>query len=236
VILGLLFGPFGALIEALLPTITREQRAQVEESQRLLEVKEKRQRYEEWLRTQTLAQEARARRAERALRRRKLRRELWESTPAWARMAIIGLGIGGAVCVPVVVYGLWPSSDRQEATSGTNMPQPIISPAQVAPAAAEPSKAPTIPQERPRPRPTSRASPPPEQEDNNSVGTEVVTEIEARGRDFEEAGSLESAAICYRILAEDYPNTRQGKAAIEKLKEWGEAVDLKPQAPKAQAP
>ena len=109
-ILGLLFGPFGVLLEALLPTLQpapppsppqgptgKELRAMREEAEREREVLTTRQLKE-------AAESLRLSREQRAYRARR-RRERWEATPDWLKMVLAGLGVGALVCVPIIVAG-----------------------------------------------------------------------------------------------------------------------------------
>ena len=225
-VLGLLFGPFGALIEALLPSISLEERARMEEAERHRELDAKRKWVEERRRAKEIAEKSKAIRAERARRQREFRKKLWQSTPEWARMTIFGLILGFSLCSPVVVYCLLPSSGSPQTREETiPAPRPPIK-GDEAQADAELERDKQHRREESRSRILARIPPlaKPVEEDR------PLDEVDLKAREYERAGDFENAAICYRVLIEENPDTPQAKRAVEKLKKWGKPIDVEDKA------
>jgi hypothetical protein len=119
-VLGFLFGPLGVLIEALLPAgqpkasglTTPEQRAEWERAER--EVARAEQAREEAKAAKAAAEAAELERQDRIARARRkaLRKKQmlaqWQATPDWVKMIFVGLGVGTAVCIPIII--LWSST------------------------------------------------------------------------------------------------------------------------------
>ncbi len=247
-ILGLLFGPLGVLIEAVLPTIAeptspqpqraltgeelerrREQRRRHEallEAQRLAAERE----LEEWrkAREETLRREAEAR--ERYIRETKAAlvqgfRTLWLSLPDWLKMTAVGLVLGLVLCTPFYFY--WPKPftppptgepviSKTKSVAPSPAPQPPIQEKE-AQARAELERDKQYRSEESRSRILARIPPllKPVEEDR------PLDEVDLKAREYEKAGDFENAAICYKVLIEENPDTPQAKRAVEKLSKWG---------------
>jgi hypothetical protein len=115
IFLGVLFGPFGVLIEALLPTlaapaapaspppvVVSEEKLQRERDEKLQREREDYER--QLLRAEWEAEQDYQQAQARKQRRTERRRELWEATPDWAKMIGVGLAVGVVVCVPFFVW------------------------------------------------------------------------------------------------------------------------------------
>jgi uncharacterized membrane protein YeaQ/YmgE (transglycosylase-associated protein family) len=114
-LLGFFLGPYGVLIEALLPTLAQGELAAratriqegiaLEEKQRAEQrEKEKRERPERI--AQQIHQQAKQREEaaqKKAARVESLKRR-WAGTPDWARMVLIGFAVGMALSVPLVTF------------------------------------------------------------------------------------------------------------------------------------
>ena len=243
-ILGLLFGPLGVLIEAVLPTIAeptsaQPQRAPTEED--LERIRELRRRDEanrlaaervleerRKAREETLRKEAEAR--ERYIRETISTivqgiRALRLSLPDWVKMTAVGLVLGLVLCTPFYFY--WPKPFTPPPTG-----EPVISKTK----SVAPSPAPQPPiqeketqyraelerdkQHRPEEsssRILARTPPQPKPVEEDRP----LDEVDVKGREYEKAGDFENAAICYRVLIEENPDTPQAKRGVEKLSQWG---------------
>jgi hypothetical protein len=208
--LGLLFGPLGVLVEALLPVIqnptppvlSREEREFMETEQRLRE-------HEQRKRSEEIARQSEFRRAERA----RLRSERWEATPDWVKMALVGLLAGTALSLPLFMF--LPSSHVPEPE-----PQALVIPGIEAQADANLAKDKQETWQDVRSRILVKVPEKPIDNTSASKSEELDPQLEElveQANRFAQANDLQEASLRYKIIVEDYPGTPQAKEAAEKL-------------------
>jgi peptidyl-prolyl cis-trans isomerase A (cyclophilin A) len=221
-LLGLLFGPFGVLIEALLPTLSADEIAKRQENEKLRLLLARKEEEEIRRRAQEAAAERARWRKEVRQRLWKVRQRLWESTPDWARLALVGIIAGLAICLPLFIF--WPSpyvsEPDHEATTATTEPAKVgvSDPGKEAERRAEVAleqdkreRAQRLQAEIVGREPAAPA-PIPEEMDPQ------LQDILSLAQRHEVEGDLEAATVCYRVIIEEYPKTKQAREASEKLK------------------
>jgi hypothetical protein len=229
-LLGVLFGPLGAIIEALLPSISLEEQARLREAEKQgwQEVRRKeeelyRQRMIRWAEQARLTRELKNRKWE-SLKNRmwestadwaKLKNRMWESTPDWAKMSAVGILVGFSLSIPLFIY--WPGPYRPDPLPEAKPPQEEI---KKNPAAAEPEVAKVSEEERQKLGSRVPASVPVSTSSRLQEVDPKLQNILSEAQENERKSYLASAAACYRTILDAYPNTPQAKEAAEKLKKW----------------
>jgi hypothetical protein len=230
--LGLFFGPFGVLIEALLPTVQRptprvpsqSERELAAAESRVIELKQRR-------RSEEISRLLQQQRADRVRRRQEVwaklanrRRELWEATPDWARMTLVGVAAGLLVCLPL--FFLRPSpyipdayheASKEELKAKDDEASKVSAEAEsLADIALEEDKQIMAQKVRWQILAKDRPQPSPSKEGVDPQLRDILSLAQRR----EAEGDFEAAMISYRVILEEYATTKQAKDAAEKLRKW----------------
>jgi hypothetical protein len=148
-ILGLIFGPIGVIIEAVLPTpaqtppsapaaeLTNEEQDRVQEQRRKQAAQEQAKQLaaarelEEWRKARI--EQMRSENEERARRWREAKaifvrsqKALWREIPDWAKMTAVGLLIGLVVCTPLFIFWPNPLTPPPDGEPVTSKPQRVV--------------------------------------------------------------------------------------------------------------